>query len=131
MTVIRKVAWLHIKDRRLLCVRTKGIDIFYNVGGKPDPDETDEEALIREVKEEVSVDLLPKSIKLIKTFRDVFAHDASKRVEIPAYFAEYTGTLAPSSEIEEMAWFNSENRHQLPPAGGQIIDYLAAENLID
>lgn len=50
MSTLRKVVWLHISQRRLLCVRTRGLEIFYNVGGKLDHGESDRDALIREVK---------------------------------------------------------------------------------
>jgi 8-oxo-dGTP diphosphatase len=46
---IDKLAWLRIKDKQVLGARSKGKDAYYIPGGKREPGESDEEALIREV----------------------------------------------------------------------------------
>ncbi|EIC2299431.1 NUDIX domain-containing protein, partial [Vibrio cholerae] len=61
--VIDKLAWVLIQDGKLLAVRSKGKALFYLPGGKREAGENDEEALIREIKEELSVDLSPTSLK--------------------------------------------------------------------
>ena len=54
---IDKLAWLHIENRKVQCVRSTGKSTFYLPGGKRDLGESDEEALLREIKEELTVDL--------------------------------------------------------------------------
>jgi 8-oxo-dGTP diphosphatase len=61
--MIDKLAWCCIKDKRLLGARSKGKNIYYIPGGKREEGESDHEALIREIKEELSVDLKPETIQ--------------------------------------------------------------------
>lgn len=131
MEIIQKSALLHIKNRRLLCARTKGQEIFYQVGGKPEPGETAEEALIRETREEIRVEIDPESVELFGVFTATFLHDASKYVEIKAFFADFTGTPTPGGEIAELGWLTSAEASLLPPAGQDIIKALVVKDLID
>jgi len=57
--MIDKLAWLTFKDQQLLCARSHGKDIYYIPGGKREPGESDEAALIREIEEELAVTLQP------------------------------------------------------------------------
>jgi 8-oxo-dGTP diphosphatase len=50
-TFIDKLAWIHIVDGKILCAISKGKDTCYLPGGKREGNETDHEALIREIKE--------------------------------------------------------------------------------
>lgn len=42
------------------------------------------------------------------------------------YTAEYTGTLAPSSKIDELAWFCYADRSRVPPVDQLLFDDLNA-----
>ena len=68
MSKIDKVAFLYPVDGRILSTRSKGKDKFYIPGGKREGNETDMETLIREVKEELTVDILPDTVKYYGTF---------------------------------------------------------------
>ena len=48
--IIDKLAWMRIENQKMLCVRTRGKDKFYNPGGKRKDGETDMQALVREVE---------------------------------------------------------------------------------
>ncbi len=67
MEIIRKVALAVFNNKKqLLQVRTdKQEKVFYTLGGKPDTEESDENALIREVNEEIGCDLDQSSIKFL------------------------------------------------------------------
>ena len=56
---IAKLAFIEIKDRKVLETCSFGKDKWYIPGGKREEGETDEQALIREIKEELLVDLKP------------------------------------------------------------------------
>jgi 8-oxo-dGTP pyrophosphatase MutT (NUDIX family) len=60
-TFIDKLAYIEIKDRKLLVTLSQGKDTWYIPGGKRNGNETDLEALAREVKEELSVNLKPNT----------------------------------------------------------------------
>lgn len=54
---IDKLAFIYLQDRKLLVTLSRGKDVWYIPGGKREAGETDEQALTREVKEELDVDL--------------------------------------------------------------------------
>ncbi len=132
MSPIDKLAWVLQQDRKVLYVRSKGKELFFNPGGKREGEETNEQALIREIKEELNVDLVQNTIKYMETFT---AQAAGKPegvvVEIKCYTAEHAGTLAPTSEIEELAWFTSDDMNRTSATGQLILKYLKDNNLID
>lgn len=128
---IDKIAWLHIVDGRLLCARSHGKDIYYLPGGKRDPGESDHETLIREIAEELSVRIQPDTI----TFWGVFeaaAHGkaAGTPIRMTCYTADYVGTLSPSAEIEELAWFTSKDLDRVSPICRDIIEQLHGMKLL-
>ena len=133
MASIDKLAWILLKDRTVLFVRPSGKEIFLNAGGKREGDETDEEALIREIKEELAVDLVPSSITYLETFSAQAAgHPEGTMVVITCFTADYAnGPLTPSSEIEELAWFTSKDAERTSITGRLILDYLKDKGLID
>ena len=63
---IDKLAYVHIVGEKVLITLSKGKDTI--PGGKREKDESDHEALIREIKEELSVNLIPETIKYFGTF---------------------------------------------------------------
>lgn len=131
MKIIDKLGLIYIKDERLLAVRSKNKDAFYIPGGKREEGETDEQALIREIKEEISVDIISKSLKLVNKF-EAQAHGKEENiiVKITAYFGEFKGTLKPDSEIEEIGWLSYKDKEGATPVMKLILDYLKELDLI-
>ncbi|WP_435235024.1 NUDIX hydrolase [Psychromonas sp. PT13] len=128
---IDKLAWLYIQDGKLLVARSKNKTLFYIPGGKREVGESDEQALIREVKEEISVDLTPDSIK----FAGVFKAQADGQhngvvVKLTCYYADFDGQLSPAAEIEEIAFIGYDNKHRCSSGAIQVIDWLNKENVI-
>ncbi|NDL61148.1 NUDIX domain-containing protein [Phytoactinopolyspora sp. XMNu-373] len=58
---IDKIAWILLEAGTILSTRSKGKDVYYLPGGKREPGESDLEALVREIKEELSVDIAAAS----------------------------------------------------------------------
>lgn len=132
MKIIDKIAWIYIKDKKVLCTRSKGKEKYYSPGGKREIGETDEETLIREVKEEVSVDIKKDTIKYYGTFKaQADGKQEGVMVKMTCYFADYAGTLKPSSEIQEIQWLDTNNLEQISLAGVLIFKDLKEKNLID
>lgn len=131
--IIDKLAWIYIKDRKMLSTRSKGKDAWYIPGGKREVGESDKEALIREVKEELTVDLIPETIQYLETF-SAQAHGKPEgvMVQMTCYLSNFEGKLIPSAEIAEVAWHDSTvNFSILSPVDRIIIAYLKERNLID
>jgi ADP-ribose pyrophosphatase YjhB (NUDIX family) len=129
---IDKLAFIETKDRKVLETCSYGKDKWYIPGGKREAGESDEQALIREMKEELLVDLIPKTIKHYGTF-EAQAHGKPEgtMVRMTCYTAKYNGTLSPSAEIEKLDWFDYSKRSDVSPVDQLIFDDLKAKNLID
>ncbi len=65
---VDKLAWIHIVDGEILCTISKSKDTYYLPGGKREAGETDQQALTREIKEELTVDLIPETIQSVGVF---------------------------------------------------------------
>jgi len=100
---LTSVGWLQVQDGRLLGVRTRGRNRFYLPGGKPEPGETEEEALIREVGEELGLQLT--DVRPAFTV-EAPAHGLAVETELTmhCFHARAVGEPRPLGEIEELAW---------------------------
>ncbi|MEC0167004.1 NUDIX domain-containing protein [Paenibacillus graminis] len=130
--IIDKVAWIVISDGRVLGARSKGKDTYYFPGGKRESGETDVQTLIREVKEELSVNILSDTVTPFGIF-EAAAHGKAEGVQVKmaCYTADYTGELAPASEIAEIAWLGYEDRERVSAVSRMIFDQLHELKLLD
>ena len=62
MRIIDKIAFIYIRDGKILSTLSKGTDTYYIPSGKREENETDEETLIRECKEELTIDIKKETI---------------------------------------------------------------------
>jgi len=109
MKVIDKLAWIEINEKQILVARSKGKEAFYIPGGKREANETDAEALIREIQEELSVDLKSDSLDYYGTFSaQAHGHIEGVLVQMTCYTGKYQGELKAAAEIEEMVWLKFE-----------------------
>ncbi len=132
MNIIDKLAWTPIKDRKILFARSRGKDVFYCAGGKREAGETDEQAVIREVEEELGVALVPETISHIHTFEGpAHGFGPDTLLKMACYSAEHTGTLTPSHEIEEFAWLTSTDTGRTSEMGQSILRWFHEQGLID
>jgi 8-oxo-dGTP diphosphatase len=132
MSHIDKLAWLYLKDRRLLVVRSQQKSLFYLPGGKREPGESDATALIREIGEELSVTLLPDSLQFTEFFKaQADGKPQGVQVQLTCYQAEYSGQLQPAAEIEELAWFNSADLERSSLVATLVLNWLKERDLID
>jgi ADP-ribose pyrophosphatase YjhB (NUDIX family) len=131
-TYIDKLAFIELKDRKVLETCSYGKDKWYIPGGKREAGEDDKTALIREVKEELLVDLIPETITPYGTF-EAQAHGKPEgtMVRMTCYTAKYSGELKPSAEVEKMDWLDYSKRNSVSPVDQLIFDDLKAKNLID
>lgn len=132
MKIIDKLAWIEIQNRKVLSTRSRGKDTFYIPGGKRDAGESDSAALIREIKEELQVDLKESTLKHIGNFEaQAHGHAEGILVKMTCYSADYQGVPQPDSEIEEMAWLNTSDKNRISPVDKIIFDFLKNKDLID
>ncbi|CAM1359155.1 NUDIX hydrolase [Tenacibaculum soleae] len=125
MKEIDKIALIKITNGKILSTRSKGKKKFYIPGGKRESYETDQETLIREIKEELQVDIAPKSITYFGTF--IAQSDGDKTgvlVKMTCYKATYIGTPKPSNEIAEIKWLNFNDLNNISEVDKKIFKVL-------
>ena len=125
MPSIDKIAWIRLEGGKILSTRSRGKDIYYLPGGKRELAETDVQALVREVREELDVEIIPGSATHAGTFEaQAHGHARDISVRMTCYTADYQGTLTPSSEVEELIWLTYADRNRVSPADQLIFDHL-------
>lgn len=129
--IIDKLGLLYIKDNKVLVARSRGKSRYYIPGGKRENSETDQEALVREISEELSVQLILDSLQMFDIFRaQADGKSPEEIVQVTCYQAEVHGTLQPGNEIEELRWVSYEDRHLCSPVTQQILEAAKQRNLI-
>lgn len=132
MKIIDKLAFIEIQNQKVLSTRSKGKDKYYIPGGKREQGESDHQALIREIKEELNVELQEDSLNYIGTFTaQAHGHAEGILVQMTCYEGEYIGDLKASSEIAEFVWLDSNDMDDISPVDILIFDWLKKENKID
>jgi uncharacterized protein (TIGR00730 family) len=90
------LAWVLVRERRLLVVRTHGKDAFYLPGGKREPGESDARALAREVREELGVRLDAETLSLVGVFTEAAHGYPAGNARAPAVLSRPLRGHAPS-----------------------------------
>ncbi len=132
MKLIDKLAWILIHNNAILSTKSYGKDKYYIPGGKREQGETDTQALYREIKEELSVELKIETLQFVGEFQaQAHGHPEGTIVKMTCYTAAYTGDLKPDSEIEEIIWLNHADKDKIAEVDKLIFDFLKDKNLID
>ena len=131
MKEIDKIALLYLKDGQILSTLSKGKDTYYLPGGKRELNETDEQTLIRECKEELTIDIKEDTIKYYGTFK-AQAHGKAEGiiVKMTCYTAKFIGEMKPSSEIQEIRWLNYKDIDIISPVDKLIFNDLYEKGLL-
>lgn len=129
--LIDKLAWIEIQDGKVLVARSKGKDAFYIPGGKREDGESDAEALIREIQEELTITVHEQSLEYYGTF-SAQAHGKAEGVivQMTCYTGSYVGKIAASSEIEEVRWLNYSQNDIVAPVDKIIFLDLLEKGLL-
>ena len=128
---IDKLAFIDIKNHQVLMTMSKGKTTWYIPGGKREADETDIDALVREMHEETTVTLIPQSLKPYGVFiAQAHGKPEGVMVKMTCYQGQFTGELKPSSEIERITYVGYEEYERLGPVDKLITDDLKSKNLI-
>ena len=132
MKVIDKLAWIELQNQSILSTKSYGKDKFYIPGGKREVGETDEQALLREIEEELSVKLEAETLHYIGTFEaQAHGHPEGVMVKMTCYGGKYVGDLKASAEIEEIQWLKYSDQDKIAEVDKLIFDYLREKGLLD
>jgi 8-oxo-dGTP pyrophosphatase MutT (NUDIX family) len=138
MSDINKIGLLLLNPdgkKFLVCEKDKSdmTSDFIMPGGQLEKGESDEECLIREIGEELSVQLVETSLVYIKEYIDVAAGDETKQVSIKLYQGVVIGEAKPSQEIVRLHWIGKEDLSNLrisPIIRNKILPDLIASKIL-
>ena len=132
MKEIDKIAFIYLKNGKILSSLSKGKDTYYIPGGKRANNETDEETLSRECKEDLSIEIKRDTLKYYGTFK-AQAHGKAEGiiVKMTCYMADFEGELKANSEIQELKWLDYSNLNvKISPVDQLIFEDLYKKKLI-
>lgn len=115
MPPLRCACLIDQRDDTLLLVRVRQNEHWYLPGGKIEPHETADAALIRELREELDIELLPDSIRYLYTVTGP-AYGQPGNVELICFSATWRGELHPLGEVSEACWLDHRDTVKFAPA---------------
>jgi 8-oxo-dGTP diphosphatase len=132
MNSIDKLAWIELQNKSILSTKSLKKNKYYIPGGKRENDETDAQALVREIQEELTVHLDPNSLQYMGVFEaQAHGHPAGILVKMTCYSGSYSGELQASSEIEEIRWLKYADKDKISEVDQLIFDELKQQDLLD
>jgi 8-oxo-dGTP diphosphatase len=96
-------------DGLTLVVRKRGTTAFMQPGGKLEPGELPEAALVRELTEELSISGAVSFPVPLGRFEAPAANEAGATVVADLFRLDIEGDVAPLAEIEEIRWIDPAN----------------------
>lgn len=88
----------------MLTVRKSGTDKFMFPGGKHEPGESAIDAAVREVGEELAIQVRAENLHLVGTFSSDAANEPGHSVTATVYEHAYVPVADPAAEIAELRW---------------------------
>ncbi len=107
---MKKSAGIIIKNKSLLVLRSKGRDTFFAPGGKPDIGESSEDALARELNEEIGAILEKDNFSFFNSYVPPASGNENIELVMDVYCVHgFKGEINISAEIDELKWVNTSN----------------------
>lgn len=135
MNDIYKAAGIIIVGRKLLFTRAKDMQVFIDPGGKIEPGETAKQALVRELKEELTIDVDESDLEPFGEYTAEAANHKGRTVHMQAFIVKkWQGEITASAEIEELRWLTSDVPTDIKVGsifGGQVLPKLHQQGLVD
>ena len=105
---IHKAAGVLLNDMKFLVTRTKGKNFFIAPGGKVEKSETVQEALIRELAEELGIAVSKGDLEEFGTFYAPAAGREDQFLQMDVFLVKkWDGEIVPTGEVEEAIWIDS------------------------
>jgi 8-oxo-dGTP pyrophosphatase MutT (NUDIX family) len=105
MTPIRIAAAVILDETgRTLLVRKRGTQAFMQAGGKIEAGEAPLDALRRELREELEIEIGPDAPDYLGRFSAPAANEAGHMVEAEVFLLRLSQPVQPAAELEEIRW---------------------------
>jgi 8-oxo-dGTP diphosphatase len=127
LVIVAACALIDVDNRVLIAQRPEGkplAGLWEFPGGKVEPDETPEDALIRELNEELSI-TVPKHCLAPLTFA---SHDYENfHLLMPLYVCRRWHGIPVAREAQALKWVRPKRLREfsMPPADAPLISHLA------
>src|SRR5690349_18057128 len=126
---------LVIKDRKLLLAFSVNRQAFYLPGGKINAGETAEQALSREIKEELNVELQENDLRYYTHITaPAFGEMEGVVMEQECFFCKLDGSPEANAEIGALDYFDCSDYHPQPhraPGVVMVMQKLKEDGMID
>ncbi len=130
--MITVVGLVHVEAGRLLVARSRNKKAFYLPGGKIETGETGVEALRREVREELGIELAAPA-ELRRYVAPAYGEGEGAMVDMTCFTAQLLGTPRPTSEIAELTYVTRDEYRahaETAPAIHEVLDDLVASGQV-
>jgi len=112
--VVRSAAWFEVRQGRLLTVRSGDRDRYFLPGGKPEAGESPEEAMRREVREELGCEL--REVRLLgEVSAPAHGYPEGTEVRMACFAGRPSGALTAGAEITEVRWLGGYEADLMAP----------------
>jgi 8-oxo-dGTP pyrophosphatase MutT (NUDIX family) len=106
---------MYVENNSVLLIKRKGNEKYYFPGGKPEPNETLSEAVIRECKEELDINL-DNVDYLLQVIDHAYPQDELVELNLFSTTKLDTKSLIPHAEIEDVKMIPLSNYSIMAPA---------------
>jgi mutator protein MutT len=103
-------------QQRLLLVRKHNTQYFMQPGGKIDDNESPADCLIRELREELNINVERDDLQTTGSFHAVAANEPDHLVTAELFLLRKSFDAAPAAEIAEAVWVSLQDKNQYPLA---------------
>ena len=119
----------------MLLERSKGKHLFINPGGKVEPGETVKQALVRELREEFTIEVNEVDCEEFGTFYARAAEQEEKWLRMDVFMVKkWRGPVRLDNEVEEIRWVTSALEPGVRTGSifeHEVLPRLKAADLID
>ena len=122
------MTWVCLRGDLLLAVRPVGVDRYYLPGGLPEAGESWMDTVVREVWEEVAVELDRATLEQVAEVAGPAHGRPGQLARLVAFRGNGTGEpIGQPPEIDHCTWLGPGDRHLLAPLARAAVQATAAD----
>lgn len=133
--LVRRAGGLLLKDKKVLLERSKDKSFFIPPGGRVEDDETMQQAVVRELFEELKIVVKEKDLEEFTQHFKPAGGQETYDVEMTIFLIKtWTGEIVPDNEVEELLWFDSKTQENIVIGSifrSEVLPKLLALHLIN